>query len=78
MATIRAIRVIMAIIRVTRDISVVNRMGLSSNNRTIPISRMVLEKRSTVLHLGPRLERVTVSSGECEEELDGKRDFVLD
>ena len=64
MATIKATRVIMAITRVTRDISAVNRMGLSSSNQTIRISRMGLGKRSIVLHLDPHLERVTVLLGE--------------
>lgn len=64
MATIKTIRVIMATIRATRDISVVNRMGLSFSNQTIRISRMALDKQSIVLHLGPRLERVTVWLGE--------------
>ena len=63
-ATIKAIRVIMATIRVIRDILVVNRTGLSSSNQTIRISRMALGKRSITLHPGPHLERVTVLLGE--------------
>ena len=68
MATIKATRVIMAIIRVTRDILVVNKTESSSSNQTIRISRMALEKLSTVLHLGPHLEKVTVSLGEVKKE----------